>query len=119
MERMSLNRMHIELEEGDGGGKIRQRVYWALSVLATIISLMFIYVMSMVPGVPSVQKLWMLSVASALLVLSLGVGTWRSRTTEAPVLAWPFGTVMSVLLFLELAVCIIGVFQVSLGNPIP
>ena len=119
MEGMPPNRMGIELEEGDRGGKIRQRVYWALSVLATIVSLMFIYVMSVVPGVPSVQRLWMLFVAAALLVLSLGVGTWKFRTTEAPVLAWPFGTVMCLLLFLELAVCIIGMFQASLANPIP
>ena len=109
--------MNIETQ-GDAGAKVQYRGYWALSALTTIIVLIFIYIMSMVPGVPSVQKLWMLSIAGALSALSIGVGTWKFRTIEAPILDWPFGILMGVLLFLELSVCIFGVFQVSQAPPI-
>jgi hypothetical protein len=112
--------MNVEMERGgDRGQKTRLRLYWALSVFASIVFLMFIYVMSMVPGVPSVQKLWMLSVSGSLSAVSLGVGMWKFRTTEAPTLARPIETVVGVLLLLELTVCIIGIFQVSLSTTIP
>jgi hypothetical protein len=113
--------MHTEMSEPDqrekGSKRIRFGAYWTSAALATIVFLMFIYVMSMVPGVPPGQKLWMLSVAGGLLVASLGIGVWKFRTTEAPIMAWPLGTVVGVALSLELAECVIGVFQVCSATP--
>jgi hypothetical protein len=75
--------------------------------------------MMMVPGVPSADKLWMLSIAGALLAAALCIGTWKFAATEAPVMAWPSGAVVGVLLCLELAMCIIGIFAVAHDTWIP
>lgn len=112
--------MHIQPQIGQGsrevrGKKIRFRMYWILSGLATLVWLAFTYVMSMVPGVYPEQKLWMLSVAGALLAASLGIGIWKFRTSEVPFMAWPLGPIVGVVLILELAECVIGIFRVSLA----
>jgi hypothetical protein len=94
-------------------------VYWGTSAFSTLIFLLFYYVMMMVPGVPSADKLWMLSIAGALLTVPLCVGTWKFTTTEAPIMAWPSGTVVAVLLSLEFAMCIITIFGVAHATWIP
>jgi hypothetical protein len=109
-------------EETDGDGrerKTRLYVYWGTSTFATLIFLWFAYVMMMVPGVPSADKLWMLSVAGASLAVPLCVGTWKFATTEAPIMTWPFGTVVAVLLCLEFVMCIINIFGVAHDTWIP
>ena len=53
-------------------GTMRLEVYWAMSILATAVFLFFTSMM-MVPGVPSVDKYWMLSTAGVLLAVSLGM----------------------------------------------
>lgn len=101
------------MTELDRSKRIRFRMYWISAAIATVVFLLFAYVMSMVPGVSPAQKLWMLSLAGVLLVVSLGIGAWKFRTNDAPIMAWLLGPVVSVLLLLELAECVIGVFQVS------
>jgi hypothetical protein len=55
----------------------------------------------------------MLSVAGVALGISLGVGTWRFSSTEAPAMVWPAGPILTALLLLELAYCVIGVFLLA------
>ena len=90
--------------------RIRFWMYWISSGIATLIFLLFMATMLMVPGVLPSTKLWMLSVAGAAAAISLSVGVWRFGSTEAPVMAWPLGPVMGVVLLLELAECAISVF---------
>ena len=97
---------------------IRFGAYWISSTLATIVFLAFTYFMSMVPGVPTVQKLWMLCVGGCLLIVPLLIGAWRFNTTEAPIRIHLFATFLGALSLIELAVCIVGMIQVSLATPI-
>jgi hypothetical protein len=99
--------------------KTRLHVYWVTSAIATLIFLLFFFEMMMVPGVPSADKLWRLSIAGALLAVPLCVGTWKFATTEAPIMEWPSGTVVAVLLCLEFAMCIINIFGVAHDTWIP
>jgi hypothetical protein len=105
--------MQEETVRGGRERKTRLHVYWGTSAFATLIFLWFAYVMMMVPGVPSAEKLWELSIAGALLAVPLCVGTWKFATTEAPSRAWPSGTLITVFLCFELAWCIIGIFGVA------
>jgi hypothetical protein len=108
--------MHTESTEGHQEtrtSRIRSYMYWISSVLATLVFLMFAYVMSMVPGVPLSQKLWMLSIAGTLLIASLGIGAWKFWTDKVPLMAWPLGPIVGVVLLLELAECIISIFQLA------
>lgn len=109
-------------EETDGDGRERTTrfyVYWGTAIFATLIFLLFAYVMMMSPAGGSVPKLWMLSIAGALLAVPLCIGTWKFATTDAPVKAWPFGTLVAVLLFLEFLRCIIGIFGVGHASWVP
>jgi hypothetical protein len=51
--------------------RIRFRIYWILSVLATVIFLLFAATMLMVSRVLPIAKLWMLSVTAVALATSL------------------------------------------------
>jgi hypothetical protein len=108
--------MHIQMTEPDHRKertkRIRLRMYWISSALATLVFLMFVYVMSVVPGIYPGEKLWMLSVAGVMLAASLGIGVWKFRTSEALFMTSPLGAALSMVLLLELAVCIASVFQV-------
>jgi hypothetical protein len=109
-------------EETDGDGrerKTRLYAYWGIAIFATLIFLLFAYVMTMSPAGGSVPKLWMLSIAGALLLVPLCIGTWKFKTTDAPIKAWPFGTLIAVLLLLEFLRCIIGIFVVARDTWIP
>ena len=67
----------------------------------------------MVPGIAPSTKMWMLSVVGVAVATSLGVGTWRFGSTEAPVTVWPLGPMVAVVLLLELAYCVIGVIRLA------
>jgi len=110
---MNTNPNPIKRDNDDRSHRIRSFAYWILSAIATLIFLMFTYVMSMVPGLYLHEKLLMLVTAGVLLVASLGIGLWKFRTNSAPVMAWPVGPIVCVVLLFELAECIIGIFQVS------
>jgi len=84
-------------ERAERSKRVRFHSYWISAILATLVLLMFAYVMSMVPGVPRGQKLWMLSIAGVLLASSLGIGVWKFRTSEAPFMAWPLGPIVGVV----------------------
>jgi len=68
--------------------------------------------MMMVPGIPDVDKLWMLSIASFLVLIPLLVGAWKFSSTDAPLTSWPMGPLVSMALLLELAICIWGFIEV-------
>ena len=110
--------MHTEMKikEESRSKRILFRAYWIAGVLATLVFLMFTYTMSMVPGIYASQKLWMLAIEIGLLALSLGLGLWGFRTSEAPFTAGRFGLIVGVVLILELALCIISVFQVAIAT---
>ena len=96
------------------GGRSRYWVFWISSAAATIIFLLFMATMLMVPGVFPTSKIWMLSIAGVASAISLSVGVWRFGTTDAPVMDWPIGPVLGVILLIELAECILSVIQLSL-----
>ncbi|MEO6828538.1 MAG: hypothetical protein ABI164_01915 [Acidobacteriaceae bacterium] len=58
---------------------IRFRAYWISAVVATLIFLLFTYVMSMTPGLYPHEKLWMLATAGVLPGVSLVIGVWKFR----------------------------------------
>jgi hypothetical protein len=95
-------------------GQIRLRIYLVSSALATLIFLLFVFLLMMVPGVPPVQKIWMLSIAAIFFSVPLVIGTWKFNTTEAPLTVWPVGTVVFVILMLEMAVCLINIVDLVL-----
>jgi hypothetical protein len=105
--------LQTKIEETDRESRSRFGLYWVLSAIATITFLLFTFLMLMVPGVQSGEKLGMLSAAGALLAASLAVGVWKFGTTEAPIMAWPLGPVAGVFLLLELFLCAISVIQIT------
>ena len=109
--------MHTEMAMQDArefrSRQIRFRLYWMSASLATLVFLTFTYVMAMVPGIYKGQKLWMFAIEISLLIVSLGLGTWGFKTREVPFTTGRLGLVVGVVLILEIAECIIGVFQVA------
>lgn len=101
--------MQVGIEDDDRYRRIRLRAYWAASAVATFIYLLIVFSLLMVPGVESAVKLWLLSVSAILLATPLVIGTWRFRTTEAPLTVWPLGPVVGVILMLEFVNCVIQV----------
>jgi hypothetical protein len=96
------------------GNRVRFWMYWISAVIATLVFLLFMATMLMVPGILSSTKMWMLSVAGGSVAISLVIGVWRFGSTEAPVMAWPLGALMGVVLLLELAECAIGVIRFAM-----
>ena len=92
----------------------RLSLYWLLSGIATLVNLLVVSGLMTVPGVEPATKLSLLSFASLLLALPLVVGIWKFRETEAPIMAWPFGSIIGVILMLQLALSLVGVFEVVL-----
>jgi hypothetical protein len=111
--------MKMERDESGRGRKTRLHVFWGTSIFATLIFVMFAYAITMAPAGGSAPKLWMLSIAGALLAVPLFVGTWKYATTEAPIRAWPFETLVTVFLFVEFAMCVINIFGVAHATWIP
>ena len=94
-------------------GKTRFWLYWSSAIGATFLFLLFMATMLMVPGIHSSTKMWMLTVAGAGAVISLGVGMWRFSSTDAPATFSPLGPVAGVVLLLEMAYCAINVFLLA------
>jgi hypothetical protein len=95
------------------GKQVRPRTYWILATVSTLLFLLFMATMLMVPGIAPSTKMWMLSVVGVAVAISLGVGTWRFSSTEAPVTIWPLGPVVGVVLLLELTECVVSVFLLA------
>jgi hypothetical protein len=90
----------------------RLSTYRVSSVLATLLFLFFVVEMLMVPGFWPADKLWRLAVSAAALATSLGIGTWKFRTTEAPIMSSPIDSLLSATLLLELVWCVAGIISV-------
>jgi hypothetical protein len=103
----------IESKRKPHRSRIRFWSYWISSVLATLVFLLFMATMLMVPGVLPSAQLWMVSVAGVALAKSVGIGVWKPGRTEAPIMEWPLGPAMGVILLLELAECVLSVFHLS------
>jgi hypothetical protein len=88
--------------------RFRHEFYWTLSGIATFIFSAFMCVMMMVPGVPDNNKLWMLSISGLLLLIPILVGAWKFSSTDAPLMSWPFGPLVSVVLLIQLGWCFAG-----------
>jgi hypothetical protein len=101
--------MQVGMEDDDQYRRIRLRAYWTASAVATFIYLLIVFSLLLVPGVVSAVKLWLLSVSAALLATPLIIGTWKFRSTEAPLTVWPWGPVVGVILMLEFVNCMIQV----------
>jgi hypothetical protein len=99
-------------------GRVRFRIYWVTSIGATLLFLLFVLMMMMVPGVLLSEKLWMLSIAAVALAFPLGIGVWRFGTTEAPIMEWPLGPLMGVILLLEEAQCVISILILLVKRPL-
>jgi hypothetical protein len=90
-------------------GRRRKHVYWVLSAVSTFVFVLFVFMLMMVPGVVDATKLWMLSIAAAMLTLSLLLGVWRPQTSEAPITAGMSASVIAIILVLELLQCSLGI----------
>jgi hypothetical protein len=101
-------------EDSVRNGRGRLHVYWVLSALATFIYLLFVFMLMMVPGVYSGDKLWLISFAAVLLSVPMIIGIWKFNTSEAPIAVWPLGTVVFVILMLEMAICLIQIVTLML-----
>jgi len=105
--------MHTHVPAGERGKPrsepMRSWTYWISAAASTLLFLNFMATIQMVPGIAAFTKVWMLSVAGVAVAISLAVGTWRPNSTEAPVTIWPLGSMVCVVLLLELAVCVVGV----------
>lgn len=88
--------------EGDNNTRTtRLNLYWLLSGVATLAYLLVVGGLMTVPGVDSATKLLLLSFTGLLLALPLVIGVWKFRETEAPITAWPLGSVVGVVLMLQ------------------
>jgi hypothetical protein len=109
--------MHTNMLSDDNKGirgeRMRFWAYWISAAVSTLLFLLFMASMLMVPGIVPSTKMWMLSVVGVAVVISLGVGAWRFSSTEAPVMVWPLGPIVAVVLLLELAECVISVFLLA------
>jgi hypothetical protein len=90
--------------------------YWILGVLSTLLFGLSITTMVMVPGIIPSAKMWMLCVVGLAVAVSLGLGTWRFGSTEAPVMVRPFGPILAAILLVELIYCAIGMFRLVTGS---
>jgi hypothetical protein len=97
------------VDESAEAGRKRKLLYWALSGISTFMTLLFVLMLMMVPGVFDSTKLWMLSVAAVSLTLSLALGVWKPQTSEAPITAGMSGPAIAIILALELAQCLLGI----------
>lgn len=95
------------------GRRVRLWTYWISAAVSTLLFLHFMTLMLMVPGIVPSTKIWMLSIVGVAAAISLGVGAWRSGSTEAPVMVWPLGSIVAVVLLLEVAECAISVFLLA------
>jgi hypothetical protein len=98
--------------------RMRLQIYWISSIGATLLFLLFIFTMMMVPGILLGEKLWMLSIAAAALAFPLGTGVWRFGTTEAPIMEWPLGPIVGVILLLEEALCDVNILILLVKRPL-
>jgi hypothetical protein len=79
----------------------RLDLYWLLSGVATVAYLLVVGGLMTVPGVDSATKLLLLSFTGLLLAVPLIIGVWKFRETEAPIMAWPLGPIVGVVLMLQ------------------
>jgi hypothetical protein len=105
-------------EDGVTKSRVRYRTYWITSIAATLIFLLFVFLMMMVPGVSWEERAWMLSIAATALAVPLAIGIWRFGTTEAPIMEYPVGPIVYVILFLQEGVCVINVLILVVKKPI-
>jgi hypothetical protein len=87
--------------------------YWISAVLSTLLFFFFMATMLMVPGLTHSTKIWMLSASGIAVAISLAIGMWRFGSTEAPIMEWPLGPTLAVVLLLELAECGISLLQLA------
>lgn len=95
------------------GKRVHSLAYWISAAVATLLYLYAFTIMLMVPGIPPSEKIGRLSAVGLAVAISLGVGTWRFSSTEAPVTIWPLGPMVCVVLLLELAHCVVSVFLLA------
>jgi len=103
------------MHTGSSDGRTRLWLYWGLGIITTLVFLLFITTIEMVPGISQSGKVWMLSAVGVAAITALGIGSWKFSSTEAPAMLWPLGSVMAVLLLMEVLLCIIGVFALTVG----
>jgi Kef-type K+ transport system membrane component KefB len=105
-----LDSRTVAMDEGVKIWRMRLRIFWITSVGVTIFFLFFVFIMMMVPGVLWNEKVWMLSIAATAVAVPIAIGIWRFGTTEAPILKYPLGPIVCVLLLLEEAECFTSIF---------
>ena len=67
----------------------------------------------MVPGILPGEKRWMFGTDAILLVCALIIGLWRFQTTDAPISQLPVGSVLGVIVILEIIFCIAALIGVG------
>jgi hypothetical protein len=91
----------------------RLSLYWLFSGVATFVYLAVVGGLMTVPGVGAATKLFLLSSTGLLLTLPLVIGFWKLREAEAPIMAWPLGSVIGVVLMLQFVLCVAQVLALA------
>lgn len=86
------------------------------SVISIGIFLLFATVMLMVPGVLPSEKITMLTIATVVAGISVSVAVWKFGSTDAPIMRWPIGSLLSVVLVLVLVYCILNIVILSVSS---
>ncbi|MEO6807238.1 MAG: hypothetical protein ABI286_11590 [Edaphobacter sp.] len=115
MMQAHLNTAHENGNNEAQSSRLRFRIYWITSVFSIIVFLIFMYaaVMGQYPRgqYPPVAGLWMCSISGVLSGVSLAVGFWKFRTSDAPVTVWPLGPLLGIPVALEFGLSAIGIYQ--------
>jgi len=104
-----------EVDGGIGNTHMRFHAYWISSVLSILVFLLLMYWAAMLqfpPGqFPLVVGLLICTISAILSGVSLLIGFWKFRTSDAPAIKWPSGPLLCIPLVLELGLSIIGIIQ--------
>jgi hypothetical protein len=75
----------VTTEEQDAQRGDRGVMFWTCAFIATLLYVLFTYMLMMVPGFEPVEKLSMLAITMAAAATALIIGCWKPATTEAPI----------------------------------
>jgi hypothetical protein len=115
MMQFHLKTAHESGSNAEQSSRFRFRVYWITSVFSIIVFLIFMYAAAMAQyprgQYPPIAGLWMCSISGVLSGVSLAVGFWKFRTSDAPVTVWPLGPLLGIPVALEFGLSAIGIYQ--------
>lgn len=92
--------------------KHRVWLYRCLALFSMLLFICFRANMHLVPGLSWPRKVFDLFLAASALVICLGVGAWRPRHGDAPIMNSRTDGFLAAILMLQLAYCIGGILAI-------